>query len=464
MTTEKTIYVYADWFGTAPVLVGTLFAANNRGKESFSFSYSKEWLNHSGSRGVLDPDLLLYEGRQYTPPEKVLFGIFADSCPDRWGRLLMRRREAIVARHEDRKPRLLLESDYLLGVYDETRMGGLRFALEKNGTFLSSDQNLAAPPWTKLRALETASIAFENEDDPDEEKWLRQLLAPGSSLGGARPKASAVAPDGSLWIAKFPSKHDEWNTGAWEITTHDLAKLCGLNVPEAKLQTFSKGGGTFLSKRFDRNGKRRIHFESAMTLLGKTDGADDVSYLDIAAFIRAHGSDPKQDLRELWVRLVFNIAVSNTDDHLRNHGFILTTSGWRLSPVYDVNPNIYGGGLSLNISKEDNSLDFALALDTAEFYGISSADAKETISNTQEIVEKNWQGIAESYGLGREAVRRMAPAFDMAFKGKVQNTVVPGISLDAEARDCQAASKELASSDKNTRGLPERPQKGFEKE
>lgn len=311
----------------------------------------------------------------------------------------------------------MLESDYLLGVYDEIRMGGLRFALEKGGPFLSSDQSLAAPPWTQLRVLETASIAFENENDPDEEKWLRQLLAPGSSLGGARPKASVTAPDGSLWIAKFPSKHDEWNTGAWEMVTHDLAGLCGLEVAEAKLQSFSKAGGTFLSKRFDRLGSRRIHFESAMTLLGKIDGAEDVSYLDIASFIRSYGSNPEQDLGELWSRMVFNIAVSNTDDHLRNHGFLLTPSGWRLSPVYDVNPNIYGNGLSLNITEEDNTLDFALALDTAEFYGFSLSEAKKRMSDIQESVEANWQHVAKGYGLGREAVQRMAPAFDMAFKG-----------------------------------------------
>lgn len=444
MTTEKTIYVYADWLPEGPELMGTLFVANNRGKESFSFSYSKEWLRQHDNASVFDPDLALYAGRQYTPPDKPLFGMFADSCPDRWGRLLMRRREAIAARHEDRKPRTLLESDYLLGVYDETRMGGLRFALEENGEFLSSDQSLAAPPWTKLRALETASIAFENEDDPEEEKWLRQLLAPGSSLGGARPKASVTAPDGSLWIAKFPSKHDEWNTGAWEITTHDLAKLCGLTVPEAKMKNFSKNGGTFLTKRFDRNGARRIHFESAMTLLGKTDGAEGISYLDIASFIRSNGSDPVSDLRELWTRIVFNIAVSNTDDHLRNHGFILTESGWKLSPVYDVNPNIYGNGLSLNISREDNTLDFDLALETAEFYGIQPTEAKQIISGTKKTVEKNWRPIAESYGLSREAICRMAPAFEMEYKG---DSSVPekerGISLDREAKDCKAASEQL---------------------
>lgn len=444
MTTEKAIYVYADWLPDGPALMGTLFVANNRGKESFSFSYSKDWLRRQDTASVFDPDLFLYEGRQYTPSDKPLFGIFADSCPDRWGRLLMRRREAIAARHEERKPRTLLESDYLLGVYDETRMGGLRFALEENGEFLSSDQSLAAPPWTKLRTLETASIAFENEDDPEEEKWLRQLLAPGSSLGGARPKASVTAPDGSLWIAKFPSKHDEWNTGAWEITTHDLAKLCRLNVPEAKIRNFSKNGGTFLTKRFDHNGTRRVHFESAMTLLGKTDGAEDASYLDIASFIRSYGCDPVHDLRELWARIVFNIAVSNTDDHLRNHGFLLTESGWRLSPVYDVNPNIYGDGLSLNISKEDNTLDFDLALETAEFYGIPLNEAKKIISDTEKTVEKNWRPIAESYGLSREAICRMAPAFEMEYKRSISVAEKEqGISLDHEARDCKAASKQL---------------------
>ena len=444
MNAERTIYVYADWLPEGPVLMGILFAAGNRGKESFSFSYSKDWLQRSDAAVVLDPDLYSYEGRQYTPSDKSLFGVFSDSCPDRWGRLLMRRREAIAARYEGRKPRALLESDYLLGVYDETRMGGLRYSLEEGGVFQSSDRSLAAPPWTKLRTLEAASIAFENEDDPEEEKWLRQLLAPGSSLGGARPKASVTAPDGSLWIAKFPSKHDEWNTGAWEITTHDLAKLCGLNVPEARMGRFSQNGGTFLTKRFDRDGARRIHFESAMTLLGRTDGVEDASYLDIASFIRSCGAAPERDLRELWARIVFNIAVSNTDDHLRNHGFLLTESGWRLAPAYDVNPNIYGGGLSLNISKEDNSLDFGLALETAGFYGVSPSEAERIVSDTKETVERNWQPIAESHGLSREAMRRMAPAFEMEYKGCVPS---PGkgrsVSLEHEKQDCRAASKQL---------------------
>ena len=419
MSAEKTIYVYADWLPEGPVLVGVLLAAGNRGRESFSFSYSEDWLKRGDAAVVLDPDPHSYGGRQYPPSDKSLFGAFSDSRPDRWGRLLMRRGEAVAARHEDRKPRALLESDYLLGVCDETRMGGLRYSLEEGGVFQSPSRGLASPPWTELRALEAASIAFEDEDDPEEEKWLRRLLAPGSSLGGARPKASVTAPDGSLWIAKFPSRRDEWDVGAWEITTHDLARLCGLNVPEARMGRLSRNGGTFLARRFDRDGARRVHFESAMALLGRTDGAEDASYLDIASFIRSRGAAPERDLRELWARIVFNIAVSNTDDHLRNHGFLLTESGWRLAPAYDVNPNIHGDGLSLNISEGDNSLDFGLALETAGFYGVLPSEAERIVSDTREAVEGNWRPIAESHGLSREAMRRMASAFDMRRKGRI---------------------------------------------
>ena len=229
---------------------------------------------------------MLYKGRQYAPLDKSMFGIFADSCPDRWGRLLMIRREAIIAKKEERKPKRLTDIDFLLGVYDEPRMGGLRFSVTEDGPFLSDDRELATPPWTTLRKLESASLAFEKNEDGMEEKWLKQLLAPGSSLGGARPKASVSAPDGSLWIAKFPSKHDDINVGAWEMVVHDLAVMCGLDVPEAKLEHFSKTGSTFLTKRFDRDGEHRIHFASAMTLLGKNDGAsaaDGSSYLDIVS-------------------------------------------------------------------------------------------------------------------------------------------------------------------------------------
>ena len=413
---EKTIFVYADWLGTQPVLMGKLFANNSRGKELFSFEYDRNWLTHGKSSVSFDPDLFFYAGRQYAPPDKALFGIFSDSCPDRWGRMLMKRREALRAKKEQRKPGALTESDFLLGVFDETRMGALRFSLEEKGPFLSSDKSLAAPPWTTLRTLESASLAFEGEDKAEEERWLSQLLAPGSSLGGARPKASVTAPDGALWIAKFPSRHDEWNSGAWEMVVHDLAERCGLNVPPARLETFSSTGSTFLVRRFDRSGKTRVHFSSAMTLLGKTDGADGVSYLDIASFIRSNGSSPKKDLRELWRRMVFNIAVSNTDDHLRNHGFLLREDGWELSPLYDVNPTIYGDALSLNITQEDSSMNFCLALETASYYGLSQAEAAQYIADVKDTVSGGWQSLAAACGLGRGARERMEPAFAMEYK------------------------------------------------
>lgn len=414
LSSEKIIYVYADWCPYNNELIGKLYVSQIKGKEIFSFEYENKWLKQASN--ALDPDLLLYQGRQYVSADKSIFGIFSDSCPDRWGRMLMKRREEIRARKAKEKPRKLLESDFLLGVHDEARMGGLRFSLNPDGPFEASDKELATPPWATLRQLETASIAFENDESGLTEKWLRQLLAPGSSLGGARPKANVLAPDGSLWIAKFPSKHDEWNSGGWEMVTHELAKLNRLNVPEAKLETFSKAGSTFLVKRFDREGRRRIHFSSAMTLLGKKDGEsgdDGSSYLDIASFIRANGENPKEDLLELWKRIVFGMAVSNTDDHLRNHGFILGQNGWRLSPMFDVNPNIYGDSLSLNVNKEESRIDYSLAIESATYFGINNDEATKIVKNISGVVLDNWKKLAQKYGMSRSAIQRMEPAFSL---------------------------------------------------
>ncbi|MBO5278681.1 MAG: type II toxin-antitoxin system HipA family toxin [Lachnospiraceae bacterium] len=413
MDNVNEIYVYENWKTDIPSFVGTIYADGGRGKQVISFEYADEWLKKLSNNTMLDPDIGLFKGRQYAPADKPMFGAFADSCPDRWGRLLMKRREAIIAKKEERKPRTLTEIDYLLGVYDETRMGGLRFSIKKDGSFLSDDKELATPPWMTLRKLESASLAFEKNDDGMEEKWLKQLVAPGSSLGGARPKASVLAPDGSLWIAKFPSKNDETDVGAWEMVTHDLAVMCNLNVPEAKLEKFSKSGSTFLTKRFDRDGSKRIHFASAMTLLGKTDGA---GYLDIASVIRQSSMAPKKDIHELWRRIVFNMAVSNTDDHLRNHGFIMGTEGWMLSPVYDVNPNIYGDTLSLNVDSESNLIDFNLALSVSKLFNLSQPQAIEELNNIKDIVESNWRKLAKQYGLSRSEIEDMSPAFDMAYK------------------------------------------------
>ena len=415
---EKTIFVYDDFSMQNPALMGILYVNSLKGGESYSFEYDKEWLKKTSLKITLDPELMPYSGRQY-PFGKTIFGLFSDSSPDRWGRVLMNKRERILAGKEGRKPAKLYDSDYLLGVYDETRLGGIRFKTEPNGAFLSDDKETAAPPWTSLRTLEEASRNFENDDTALSEKWLNQLIRPGSSLGGARPKATVIDPKEQLWIAKFPSKNDENDSGAWEMVTHDLAEICGLHVPEAKLEKFSNLGSTYLVKRFDRILNKRVHFASAMTLLGKTDGAsaeDGTSYLDIAAFIKSYGAQPKRDLIELWKRIVFYMAVSNTDDHLRNHAFIFAENGWRLSPLYDVNPVPYGDELSLNVDEEDNSINIDLAIQTAVRFGISEADAMTYAKNILSLVQENWEKRATAYGLSRRLIEEMRPAFSACYR------------------------------------------------
>lgn len=415
---QKKIYVYEHFSGEAPQLLGTLFVDHVRGKESYSFEYETDWLKKSKYAISLDPDLQMFAGRQYLLGDKDIFGIFADSSPDRWGRVLMTRRERIIADQEARKPRKLLNSDFLLGVYDETRMGAIRFKTDKDGPFLSDDDKTPTPPWTSLRTLEEAARQFENDESGLEQQWVKQLIKPGSSLGGARPKATVRDTEGNLWIAKFPSKHDEFNVGAWEKVVHDLAKMCGLNVPESRLTSFSKYGSTFLVKRFDRDGDRRIHFASAMTMLGKQDGAsaaDGTGYLDIVSFIKSNGAQPKKDLVELWKRIVFSMAVSNTDDHLRNHGFILTKNGWCLSPMYDVNPIPEGYELSLCVNEDDPAISIALAIETASYFDISKKDAETMAKEIALTVRNNWEKTAEKYGFSRAAMQRMRPAFDECY-------------------------------------------------
>lgn len=415
---QKTIFVYDDFSTGQPVLMGSLYVNVIKGGESYSFEYDKGWLKKTGLTLTLDPELMPYSGRQY-PTGKNIFGLFADASPDRWGRVLMNKRERILAEKEGRKPSKLYDSDYLLGVYDETRMGGIRFKVNPEGPFLSDDKETAAPPWATLRTLEEASRNFENDETGLTEKWLNQLIKPGSSLGGARPKATVVDTKDQLWIAKFPSKNDENDTGAWEIVAHDLAELCGLNVPEAKLEKFSPLGSTFLIKRFDRLGSKRVHFASAMTLLGKKDGAsaaDGSSYLDIAAFIKSYGAQPKKDLIELWKRIVFNMAVTNTDDHLRNHAFILTDKGWILSPLYDVNPVPCGDELSLNVDEDDNSISIDLAVQTAVKFGISKSDAEAVAEDILQIVRDNWERTAAGYTLTRRQIEEMRPAFNACYE------------------------------------------------
>ncbi|MBU1238328.1 HipA domain-containing protein [Myxococcota bacterium] len=415
------IEVWADWVSVGgPIFMGTLFVTPSRGKEIFSFEYDIDWLENPNAQ-VLDPSLFLFSGKQYVPTDHGNFGLFLDSCPDRWGRVLMRRREAQLAREENRRPRKLQESDFLLGVYDGHRMGGLRFKAEAGGPFLDDNHHLASPPWTSLRELEQISLNLEGDDavsDPDYSKWLKMLIAPGGSLGGARPKSSVLDDKGALWIAKFPSRHDDEDVGAWEEVAHILARRAGITTATTLTRQFTGKYHTFLSKRFDRtnNNQGRLHFASAMTLLQRSDGDDassGVSYLELAELLMRAGSNTDADLEELWRRIVFFVCISNTDDHLRNHGFILQSLGWSLAPAYDINPSPHGAGLRLNISETDNALNLELALEVAPYFRLSNGRAKEIIAHTVRVVQ-DWPKVAKNCRISNNEQAQMESAFENA--------------------------------------------------
>lgn len=432
----KTLKVYADWLGLPDtILVGELTVDVVRGKEVYRFSYENDWLQ-SPYRLEIDPELSLYKGDLFPRSDNGNFRAFLDSAPDRWGKLLMKRREAIDAKLEGRKERTLFESDYLLGVHDSYRMGGLRYKLDLDGPFLSDSDAFSAPHITSLRELEyAAKVVEDNKSIPSDEylaeyrKWLNMLIAPGSSLGGARPKA-CVQDDKGFWIAKFPSKLDEYDVGAWEYVTGLMASNAGINMSEGHIAKFNSEYSTYLSRRFDRiltnDGVNRIHFTSAMTQLGYYDGKADMgggyfqsedmgehhpaSYLELAAFINNTGANIKHDLTELFRRIVFSVAVKNTDDHLRNHGFLFYENGWRLSPAYDVNPNPEGTGLSLNISETSNALDLELVIQQAKFFRLSDNEALNIINEIISIVVR-FEEFATRFGIRGQEIKLMQRAF-----------------------------------------------------
>lgn len=414
----REIIVYADWDRLPETFkMGILKSEQSKGEEVFSFEYSDIWLKSKFAQEI-DPDLKLYEGPQYISDGKPNFGLFLDSSPDRWGRMLMERREAIIARKTGKSKKRLRESDFLLGVNDETRMGALRFKIEEEGDFLSNEKDIKAPPFTSIRELEQASLRIEDDDffkDENAQKWLMMLMAPGSSLGGARPKASVTDPQGDLWIAKFPSKNDEKDSGAWELIVNQMAKNLGINVAIADAKIYSQKRHTYLTKRFDRaNNNKRIHFASAMSLLGYKDGynhKEGGSYLELVELIEQLGGDANEDIRELWRRIVFSVAISNTDDHLRNHGFLLTGSGWRLSPAYDINPIEKGAGLSLNISEDDNSLDFELCMEVVDYFRWEEDEANDFINQTKNVVGQ-WKKKATQMGISNSEQIMMETAFE----------------------------------------------------
>ena len=417
---RRDVFVFAHWVGmTEPVLMGTLHSEVLRGREVFSFEYDESWLKGEHVH-QLDPDLQLYSGLHYLNERKPNFGLFLDSSPDQWGRILMRKREIALARKERRKERNLFETDYLLGVYDGHRMGALRFKSDMEGSFLDDNRAMATPPWTSIRELEEISLKLEGDDavnDPDYFKWLMKLVAPGSSLGGSRPKASVVDPDNQLWIAKFPGRNDQTDMGVWEMVTHDLAIASGIRMAECQVRKYSGNHHTFLTKRFDRTPTgERIHFASALTMLGYVDGQDHndgASYLELVEFITARGANVAADLEELWRRIVFSICVSNTDDHLRNHGFLLTRKGWILSPAYDINPDESGTGLRLNISESDNSPDLALALAVSKYFRLSQERARTIIDKVTSVV-RDWRRVARRYGIPNAEQELKSRAFSLS--------------------------------------------------
>lgn len=414
MSTKTDLYVYAHWVGMPePKVIGILSAQQAKGKKAFSFEYDKNWLK-TEQKFLLDPDIQMYGGPQY-PNQKENFGIFLDSMPDTWGRTLMKRREVQQAKEKNEKSKTLYDIDFLLGVYDESRMGALRFKTDPNGDFLDNNKSASTPPWSTIRELQNAAANFENDDDNDDvKKWLSVLMAPGSSLGGARPKANILNENKELWIAKFPSKTDTTDKAAWEFLAYLLATKAGIEMAPSRIEKISGKHNTFFTKRFDRENGERIHFASAMTMTGNNEDTirdNQVSYLDIAEFISNYGANIETNLHQLWRRIIFNIAISNTDDHLRNHGFILTKHGWILSSAYDLNPSIDKDGLALNIDTNNNALDFELAKSVGEYFRLNKVQMETII---QEIIQvtTNWKTLAKEIGIPRAEIELMAKAFN----------------------------------------------------
>jgi len=411
MTTN--ILVYGHWMGlSAPLLIGVLSAEQLRGKLSFSFEYDPLYLK-SDQRFILDPDLGFFTGKQYTV-NRQNFGLFLDSMPDTWGKTLMKRRAAQIAAEKKSSLRFLNEVDFLLGVNDKARMGALRFKLDPAGPFLDDDKQYPVPPWSSVKELQYAANILETSQDERElREWLMILLAPGSSLGGARPKASILDNHNHLWIAKFPSKNDITDKGLWEYLAYRLALKAGINIADSAVEKVTGNHHTYFTKRFDRDGEFRIHFASAMTMTGNDESLirdNSPSYLEIAEFIQNNGADIKTDLAQLWRRIVFNILISNTDDHLRNHGFLLHSDGWRLSPAFDLNPSIEKNGLALNIDMDDNSLDIELAKSVGNYFRLNSNEMNEIINEVNSAVA-SWKKEAAEIGIPRNELLLMEPAF-----------------------------------------------------
>lgn len=383
--------------------------------DTVRFEYAPSWRRHPLAF-ALDPELVLAEGNFY--PRDSNFGIIMDSCPDRWGQVLMKRRELVEAKLADRAPRTLTTWDFFLGVQDATRMGALRFSPlqsdrqlkagevpDFDGASCLANELLSAPAMTHIAELHEVALKLGRKGAQDLnllQQWLRVLVAPGASLGGARPKANLRDNQGGLWIAKFPAEDDDQDVALREFLLHQLAQEFGLNVAPTRLERIGTGYHTFVTKRFDREDGRRRSFTSAMALLGKSD-KEDASYLDIAEFISHHGAPGyrEADLLEMFNRVLFNVATANRDDHLRNHGFIRYPEGWRPSPAYDMNPSAKRDEHVLAIDDQSPLPDLDVVLDTAEFYGVSREAAEKQRAKLQEVLS-TWEARAKALGMSAE--------------------------------------------------------------
>lgn len=413
MADKTDIWVYAHWKGMeGPKCIGVLSVQQAKGRKAFSFSYDEQWIA-SREQLLLDPDIAWYGGQQY-PNGKENFGVFLDSMPDTWGRMLMKRRAVINASKRGKPAPVLHDLDYLLGVHDLGRMGALRFKKNPDGDFLDNDPVSPTPPWATVRELQHgASLVEEKKDTEEVRKWLTMLMAPGSSLGGARPKANILDAQGNPWIAKFPSNNDIIDKGAWEYLAYRLATGAGIEMAECRLEKVAGKHHTFFTRRFDRHKAARIHFASAMTMTGKNEDLirdNAPSYLDIVEFIQFSGVHVSTDLHQLWRRMVFNILISNTDDHLRNHGFILTEEGWRLSPAYDINPSTDKDGLALNITMDNNALDLDLARSVGVYFRLDKKGMENILSEVRSSLS-GWKKLAKEIGISRGDQTLMAGAF-----------------------------------------------------
>lgn len=415
MTADRVSVVLDDARLPGPLDVGILSHERKGSVEVIRFAYSERWLHEATVAFPIDPELPLYPGDIFPRAGSLLFGIFRDTSPDRWGRVLMERREALEARKEGRRPRRLGEWDFLLGVSDATRIGALRLR-EIGGEARFLDHHvLGAPPSARLRELQSITLALDepdSEDRPEYEAWLRQLLAPGSSLGGARPKATFTGTDGTLWIAKFPARQDRYDVGAWEHLAHELARRAKIRVPAAQQLELGGAHHTFAARRFDREGARRRLYTSAMSLLSRSDG-DPGSYVDIAQALQDNG-DPEtlgEDLAELYRRVVFNVLVGNRDDHLRNHGFLRGRSGWRLAPAFDVNPNPDKDEHALALDESSTLPSIEIVRATAELYRLSRSAAM-LIEQEVRAAFDDWPAMAESAGIPRREIQRLSSVID----------------------------------------------------